>query len=77
MEDMRSLGSRCRGRDEVCEINGSKVVKRREASQGEVLRTWRVAAEDLCLSLRRCEFLCEPACTFVPSRFSVMFSPEF
>lgn len=46
MEDMRSLGSRCRGRDEVCEINGSKVVKRGEASEGEVPRTCRMAVED-------------------------------
>lgn len=39
MEDMRSLGSRWRDCDEVCEINGSEVVKRVEASNGEVLRT--------------------------------------
>lgn len=37
MEDMRSLGLRCRYCDEVCEINGSKVLGG-GASKGEVLR---------------------------------------
>jgi len=39
VEDMRSLGLRCRDCDEVCEINASKVVIEWEASKGEVLRT--------------------------------------
>lgn len=79
---MRSLGSRCRDCDEVCEINGSKVVKRGKASEGEVLRTCRVAAEDFCLCLCVCVVVsfsvslhAHSYCLIV--EFLAMFSPEF
>ncbi len=58
---MRSLGSRCRDCDEVCEINGSKAVKRAEARKAEVLRTCWVAVDDFCVCVCTCEFLYEPA----------------
>lgn len=59
MEDMRSLGLRCRDCDEVCEINGSKVVRDGRQVKGEVLRTCQMAVEDLCpcLCAVRCESL--------------------